>query len=80
MVASILYESSGKILAVRKDSSLRAALLSPEYADRDDLEYGLIYKMPQEAVNLGTVELLKRLRIKSRYANGTVEVELAKTT
>lgn len=39
--------------------------------------FGLIKKAPKELAKIGTLEALKRVRIKHANPDGTVEVELA---
>lgn len=76
MLFSCRYdESTGKLYTIVRgmESSAVSKDKLPEKGT-----FGLIKKAPKELAQIGTLEALKRVRIKHANSDGTLEVELAK--
>jgi len=75
MLFSCTYnESNGKLYTIIRGMESRA--IAKDKMPQDQGTFGIIRRAPKELANIGTVEALKRVRIKHANSDQTVEVEL----
>ena len=79
MYYSVLYDSGGKIHNVLGSSDLSGISKKgmPAEAQREELSWGVVTKIPEEAAGFGTLEVMQKCRV-SKVISDRVEIEVAK--